>query len=588
MTAETATDPLLGRVLDDRYRLDAPLGGGGFGAVYEGYHLRLKRSVAVKVLHPEHVKDPELRQRFEREAQALAALSHPNVVPVFDYGVDGDLPFLVMEKLEGRPLAVAIARGLPAGHAIGIAIDVASALSYVHAQGIVHRDLKPANIFLQAQNDGTEATRVLDFGLAKIVSQPATGGAADLATGREATSAHASTLMGTPAYMSPEQCRGEVVDARADVYSLGLVLFESITGQEPFTGTAVELLHHQIGTPMPSITELCPGQAWGQALDAVLAKASAKRREDRYANGAELREALVALADQLPAGLVPTVRRSDGLDGPPSGKRSGAIATAPTLAAVGTAPNATRGVAVAVLGVLGAAAILGVGAMLLLEGGATAAIETNADAGAVAVDAAQESATADAAPLADATTDDAPPTETDSAEINSGEAIVATTVSLPQAQESAAAEAAALDPWSRGVPPQLRRYLERTSSRALSRGDRATLSRWIRNHPHDARGQLAYGHALMSQGARTEALDHYRLALAKEEVARHDRRLRTNLLRIAAYDGSPREGAELAAATYGRELVPDIEAFVATLDTADPDGRRAAQRLRALRTRVSR
>jgi tetratricopeptide (TPR) repeat protein len=151
-----------------------------------------------------------------------------------------------------------------------------------------------------------------------------------------------------------------------------------------------------------------------------------------------------------------------------------------------------------------------------------------------------------------------------------------------------APDPAAIDPWSRGVPPQLRRYVERTTSRALSRRDRTAIARWIRAHAEDCRGPLAYGHALMSQGARTEALEHYREALALEPIARNDPRLRTNLLRITAYDGSPREGADLAAETYGETLLPDIDTFLSTLDPANPDGRRAAQRLRALRTRVGR
>ncbi len=582
MTAETAPDPLLGRVLDARYRLDAPLGGGGFGAVYEGYHLRLKRSVAVKVLHPEHVKDPELRKRFEREAESLAALSHPNVVPVFDYGVDDDLPFLVMEKLDGRPLAVAIAQGLAPGHAIAIAIDVASALSYAHAQGIVHRDLKPANIFLQAQTDGTEATRVLDFGLAKFVgrSMAMPTGPAD-ASNRERgdpTSPLASTLMGTPAYMSPEQCRAEAADARTDVYSLALVLFESITAREPYEGSAVELLHHHISTPLPSVAALLPAAPWASSVDGLLAKAAAKDRNARHANGGELRDALIALADTLPPGLVPSVRRSDGgTDGPISGKRSGPIATASTLGGASgpqTAPSRV-GLLVAVVIVSGLA-VGGLGALYALNGGDDAAVlvadpalASSADASmpvdAGVPDAAMDDAGQDAALTPDAAIaiDDAGPTE-------------------------GVVDESAIDPWSRGVPPALRRYTERTTARALTRRDRTALARWVRTHATDSRGPLAYGHALMSQGARTEALEHYREALTAEAIARNDPRLRMNLLRIAAYDGSPREGADLAADTYGAELVPIIDTFVATLDSADPDGRRAAQRLRQLRQRVSR
>jgi tetratricopeptide (TPR) repeat protein len=477
-----------------------------------------------------------------------------------------------MEKLEGRPLAVAIAQGLAPGHAIAIAIDVASALSYAHAQGIVHRDLKPANIFLQAQTDGTEATRVLDFGLAKFVGRSLPTGPADRSGRDEPTSAHASTLLGTPAYMSPEQCKGDPVDARADVYTLGLVLFESLTAREPYEGSVVELLHHQIGTPLPSVAALVPDAPWAGAVDVLLAKATAKDREHRYANGTELREALVALADTLPPGLVPSVRRSDGgTDGPASGKRSGPIATAPTVAAASARVEhtPTRSPLLAVGAIVALAALAGLGWLVLAPTG---------DASSAT------SAVPDAALVIDASTAPDASVEIPDAGVDAFEIVDAASDEVT----SDAPDPAAIDPWSRGIPPQLRRYVERTTSRALARRERTAIARWIRTHAEDCRGPLAYGHALMSQGARTEALEHYREALALEPIARNDPRLRTNLLRIAAYDGNPREGAELAAETYGETLLPDIDAFLSTLDPADPDGRRAAQRLRALRTRVAR
>ncbi len=579
-------DPLLGRVLDGRYRLDAPLGGGGFGAVYVAWHLRLARAVAVKVLHPEHVRNPELRKRFEREAKSLAALSHPNVVTVFDYGVDDDLPFLVMEKLEGRPLAVAIAEGLAPGHAIAIAIDVASALAYAHAQGIVHRDLKPANIFLQAQNDGTEAVRVLDFGLAKFVGRAVPTGSADMSSGREdPTQTHGSSLMGTPAYMSPEQATGDTVDARADVYTLGVVLYESVTGKDPYTGSAVELIHHQLQTPLPAVVSSLPSEPWAPAMDKLLAKATAKDRERRFTDGGALRDALLVLADELPPGAVPIVRRTDGLDGPPSGKRSGPIAHAVTLAALPAVRGGKRApwLALAVVVFVCAVAVVAFVVVSMDEhepvlalGAVPAPISVSDQADASLRDAGAGvwSALPDAAIGLDAAPELDAGSEPDAA---SEDAALATVI-----------EADAIDPWTRGVPVSLRRYRDRPTGRALTRRDRTALSRYARAHADDCRGQLAWGHALMNQGARTEALEHYRSALAIEAIARNDPRLRTNLLRIAAYDGSPREGADLAVETYGETLLPDIDAFLATLDPADPDGRRAAQRLRALRTRAQR
>jgi serine/threonine-protein kinase len=563
------SDPILGRVLEGRYRVESPLGGGGFGAVYLATHLRLQRAVAVKVLHPEHVRNPELRKRFEREAKSLAALQHPNVVTILDYGVDDDLPFLAMELLEGEPLAVAIGRGLSYERAIAIAIDVANALAYAHAQGIVHRDLKPANIFLQRIPDGGELVRVLDFGLAKFVH-----------TRDDNTLTQGGSLMGTPAYMAPEQAMGERVDARADVYTLGLVLYEMVTGREPYTGDAVELIRHQLETPLPAIAPAFPGASWAPALDAVLARATAKPRGERYLDGAAFREALYALEG------APT--RASGPDGPGSGKRTGPVAHAPTVAALPARGRGLRWPWLALATLLGASlAIAGFFVVdaarqgaerepILLGAGAGTARDDHPDASTAAlldVGAPDASEALDASEPAD--TSASPTTEL-------------TVGGLPEEDAGGAVAEVELDPWSRGVPPTLRPYRERTSTRALSRRDRARLMRWIRQNPGDSRGPLAWGHALMSQGARTEALARYREALAMEPAARLDARLRTNLLRIAAYDAGSRDGADLAAELYGPSLVPDLDAFLATLDTAAPDGRRAAQRLQALRARVTR
>jgi serine/threonine-protein kinase len=575
MSHPAPIDPLLGRVLDGRYRLEEPLGGGGFGAVYQATHLRLQRPVAVKVLHPEHVRNPELRKRFEREAKSLAALHHPNVVTILDYGVDEDLPFLVMELLEGEPLAVAIARGLPYERAIEIAIEVASALAYSHSLGIVHRDLKPANVFLQRTTDGAEVVRVLDFGLAKFVH-----------TREDNTLTQGGSLMGTPAYVAPEQAMGERVDARADVYTLGLVIFEMVAGRDPYSGSAVELIQHQLETPLPSIAALRPDAPWAPALDAILARATAKPRGERYPDGGALRDALRALLGRPATGRT-------SVEGTTMRRAAPDLEHAPTLTALPRAKGLRWPwlVLASTLGAAGAAALfyaatpgsrddpaitLGIGTTTTTgtlydpidAGAARATSAAHADAGApdAALDAGAEAGAVEDGALEDGALEDG---------------------GLDGGTDGGAAVAAA-DPWAAGVPSVLRPYRDRTSTRPLTRRDRQRLSRYVRAHANDCRGPLAYGHALMSVGQRTEALARYRDALALDASARNDPRLRTNLLRIAAYDASSRDGADLAAELYGAELAEDIDAFLATLDTADPDGRRAAGRLRALRTRVTR
>jgi serine/threonine protein kinase len=187
------------RTLDGRYRLEGEIGSGGLGVVYRAEHEKLAKPVAIKLLHAHCGGDPVLRARFEREAKALAALDHPNIVRVTDYGVEGDTPYLVMELLEGQSLAERMALGaLDEANAHELALPLLSALAYVHAAGLVHRDVKPGNVFLQRTKDGSERLKLLDFGLAKFT----------LGTLEDASVTRSGAVLGTPAYMSPEQASG--------------------------------------------------------------------------------------------------------------------------------------------------------------------------------------------------------------------------------------------------------------------------------------------------------------------------------------------------------------------------------------------
>jgi serine/threonine protein kinase len=271
-----------GRVVADRYRVRARLGGGGMGAVYEVEHLRTHRTLAMKVLIPELAKYPEVVQRLLAEARAAAAISHPAIVQIVDLDTDGDLNFIVMEKLEGEDLADRIRREapLPLRFVVTMGAGIADAMSAAHRHSpkIIHRDLKPENIFLARQGGKRDVVKILDFGIAKLVEQE----------NLEHSLTHTGDVFGTPLYMSPEQLRNSRdVDERTDVYAIGAILYECLTGKRPFQGESFPDLVVRISTESPiPIQQLRPEVP--PALAAVIERAMAPRREDRIPSASEL------------------------------------------------------------------------------------------------------------------------------------------------------------------------------------------------------------------------------------------------------------------------------------------------------------
>ena len=284
-TAPAAEGAQIGHCIDERYRLEAVIGVGGLGTVYRATHTKLQRQVAVKLMH-ESLGDSQVnRGRFAREAKALAALQHPNIVAVLDYGVADSQPYLVMELLEGETLSQRLHRGpLPVERALHITQQLLEALSFMHRAKLVHRDVKPSNVFLQRTRDGKERVKVLDFGLAKF-TMPGTVG--------DPTLTRDGAIVGTPAYMSPEQATGEIVDARADVYAAGVILFRMLSGRLPFEGDAIDQVRSHLISPVPDLRrEAEPDHELDPALEALIRRAMAKRREDRFDDAGRMLRAL--------------------------------------------------------------------------------------------------------------------------------------------------------------------------------------------------------------------------------------------------------------------------------------------------------
>jgi serine/threonine protein kinase len=213
------------------YEILQPIGAGGMGQVYRARDTRLNRTVAIKVLPPEFASRPDWKQRFEREAQTIASLNHPHICTLHDIGQQDGIDYLVMEFLEGQTMAKQLEKGaVPLDQALKIAIDIADALDKAHRQGIVHRDLKPANVMLTKSG-----VKLLDFGLAKLISEQQFSHLSDAPTLVSITSPSA-VVLGTPAYMSPEQIEGKDADTRSDIYAVGLILYEMFTGRAAFEG----------------------------------------------------------------------------------------------------------------------------------------------------------------------------------------------------------------------------------------------------------------------------------------------------------------------------------------------------------------
>jgi serine/threonine-protein kinase len=343
-----------------KYEIKRTLGKGAMGVVYEGWDPIIARRVAIKTVRiPDANDDPETEEalaRFRREAQAAGRLTHPNIVGVFDYGETGDIAYIVMEYVDGPSVKSLVDKQerFAIGDTMRMMTDLLNGLQFSHVRGVVHRDIKPANVMLTSEGQA----KIADFGIARIESSSMT---------------QAGTVLGTPAYMSPEQFMGQVVDARSDIYSSGVLLYQLLTGERPFEGGMSAIMHKALNTdpPLPSqITVTCP-----PAFDGVVRKAMAKRPEERFQSAAQFLEALQAAASGRPAlGSVQDDTDADATMVASLGLRGTTVRAAPVGQAAPPArpaagPPATPAAAAkrSALPMIAAAAVV---VLLLLGGGA--------------------------------------------------------------------------------------------------------------------------------------------------------------------------------------------------------------------------
>ncbi len=495
-------DELIGTTVGEKYRVERVIGTGGVGVVYQAAHVELGHTVALKVLRSDF--ENSLGRRFGREAKVLSQLAHPNIVGLTDFGFHEEAPYLVMELLEGRTLRNLLTVQPPSIDAAkSIFRGILRALAFAHAQGVMHRDLKPDNVYLQSLPDDPFHPKLLDFGLAKILSTP------DGPDG-EPTLTRQGAIIGTPAYMAPEQASGGVVDGTADQYAAGILLFELLTGRVPFDQIRrTELLRAHMVAPVPDPSSIRTGLSMSVPARDILLRLLAKEPEDRFESVEKALEAWDALEEDDISFIEPDDSDATRPQNIPSLEevREEMDSLAPPATA-----STKRGNPLLLLAVLGALAF---GAAFFFRSQQT------------------------------------PPSQ-------------------PSSESSE-------------LPPELLAIEERMASATeVDREAHREARTYQRQHPEDHRPSLMIAHDLARFGSWPQAVERYRIALAKSSAALDDERMLENLVTCSGGRRNQNLCGDFLLEAYAERARPALEGAL-----NETEQRAVRQRIEALLERMN-
>jgi serine/threonine protein kinase len=561
-------DPFIGRTLGGRYEVLARLGVGGVGMVYQGRQVPLDRLVAIKVLQQSAAASPEWRRRFEREARALSALSHPNIVPITDFGIDGDVPYLVMELLEGRTLEDLInEEPVSPARALDIVGQTLRGLAFAHRQGIVHRDLKPANIFLQALPDHADHVRLLDFGTAKFLESASAPGMAE-------NLSRVGVVFGTPAYMSPEQAKAERVDTRSDIYAAGVILFQLLAGRPPYVADTPEgVMQAHVSEPVPSLAELRPDLSIARFVQPVINRAMAKKPAGRYPQALWMLSALEACGDgsrvaatSAELAPMPTLKDLPPVRSPRPAREPPTLKNLPRVASA-RGPRAPRAYpwrpAIALVGL---AAAVTTGATFLRRHRGPL-VETAKPLAAPA-------------PAPDPQTTPTPPAHAPPPQQQPPPVTAAAARTQTKPASGVAPGRRARDPWQEAVPEALQPIRHKLEGGVrLNEGALGPAYAFARQNPDDPRPWLLIAHSYAQLGWVSNSVERYQRAYRADPTCRGDPQMLEDLLNAVTHRVAGRDAARAIRDMYGAEALPALEKAIAR-GAGDRDGNDRLDHLR--------